>query len=84
MKSLETSHFYINNILMPSTPPAGMNFLVLGSLAYLYRSTDEDADEPVLLKYEENHDAYSITDGRHRVFASVIAGRKTVWAKVEE
>lgn len=80
----DAGYFYIRNILMPSTPTAGMNFLVLGSLAYLYRSTDEDADEPVLLKYEDNHNAYRITDGRHRVFASVIAGRKTVWAKVEE
>jgi hypothetical protein len=71
----------VNRLLFPEPVAAGMNPYVLMDLAYMYRSTNEH-DKPIKVRDERNG-YYSIIDGRHRVVASMMAGRKTVLAKVE-
>jgi hypothetical protein len=70
----------VDRILLPEPVSAGMNPLVLMSLAHHYRSTTDDVD-PILVRREGKH--YRISDGRHRFVASVIAGRRRVFATVE-
>src|SRR5215207_5679918 len=65
-------HIRLDRLLYPDPVPAGMNPFVLMSLAYLYRSSNEDA-EPILVEYAANG-LYEIKDGRHRAVASMIAG----------
>lgn len=74
-------HMRLDQMLFPEPVPAGMNPLVLMSLAYLYRGSNEDV-EPILVHYEGD-ELYSVSDGRHRAVASMIAGRKTVLAVIE-
>jgi hypothetical protein len=69
----------LDRLLFPEPVTAGMNPFVLLSLAYLYRTSNEDV-APILV-YQQG-DLYWITDGRHRAVASMIAGRKTVLATV--
>lgn len=66
-------------ITFPEPVTGGMNAYVLMSLAYMYRSTNEDT-EPVELICDNG--CYAIADGRHRVVASMMAGRKSVLAYV--
>lgn len=59
-----------------------MNPYVVMSLAYMYSATNEDA-EPVVLRYD-CEGRYTLTDGRHRVVAAMMVGRKNILAIVEE
>jgi hypothetical protein len=70
----------LDRLIFPEPVSGGMNVLVLMSLAYMYRSTNEHA-KAIIVK-PDMYGYYSITDGRHRVVASMIAGRKTIKAKV--
>lgn len=72
----------LDRLTFPTPVSAGMNPFVLFSLAYAYRSGNEDV-EPILVRPSELYGFYSITDGRHRAVASMIAGRKTVLAVIE-
>jgi hypothetical protein len=65
----------VEHLRFGRNPPAGMNVLVLMSLAYLMRSTAEDP-EPV----QVTPDGYGwrVHDGRHRAVAAMIAGRRDV------
>lgn len=65
----------IEDLRFGANPPAGMNVLVLMSLAYLLKSTTEDP-EPVIVEAEDN--GFRISDGRHRAVAALIAGRPDV------
>lgn len=69
----------VNKLLFKPNAPAGMNPFVLMSEAYFYRSGVEDG-RPIDVKIEG--DNYRIQDGRHRVVASMLAGRPDVLAKV--
>lgn len=71
----------VSSLLMLDNIPAGMNPLVLMSLAYMFRSTTQDA-APILVRPEG--DLYRVLDGRHRAVASVIAGRPDVPCILEE
>lgn len=71
----------LDRILMCEPVSAGMNVLVLFSLAHLYRSSNEHV-EPIHIRHVSDG-IYRITDGRHRAIASLIAGRKTVEAEIE-
>jgi hypothetical protein len=71
----------LDRLLFPDPVAAGLNPFVLFSLAYLYRSSNDDAD-PITVTRERD-DLYRIRDGRHRAMASMIAGRKTVLAVIE-
>lgn len=77
-------HVQIQCLTFPEPVTAGMNPLVLFSLAYMYRSGNEDAEPILISPDEEVQGLYCITDGRHRVVASMIAGRKTVLALIEK
>lgn len=70
----------LDRVLFPKPVPAGCNYLLIAALALRYRSTNEDV-EPILVTREGHY--YRITDGRHRVMASIIAGRRRVLATVE-
>jgi hypothetical protein len=71
----------INRLIFPEPVSAGMNPYVLMAMAYEYRATNEHR-KPIKVRDERNG-YYSLVDGRHRVVASMMAGRKTVLAKVE-
>ena len=75
-----TIYIPVENICFGKNPPAGMNFLKLGAMAYHLRSTAEDLD-PIEVTRTPDHGVYRVHDGRHRVIASIIAGRPTVLAK---
>jgi hypothetical protein len=66
----------LEQLLLCEPVTAGMNPYVLMSLAYLYRSSNEDVDPITVTR--ASADLYRITDGRHRAIASLLAGRKTV------
>lgn len=74
-------HVRIDRLIFPEPVSAGMNPLVVMSLCHMYRSTNDHA-KPIKVK-PEIWGYYSITDGRHRAVAAMMAGRKTIWAKVE-
>lgn len=71
--------------LMTFPPPvtAGMDPYILMSLAGMYRKTNEHAD-PIEVIFDPETAYYAIKDGRHRVVASMMAGRKTVLATIVE
>jgi SH3-like domain-containing protein len=69
----------VDRCLIPPNVAAGMNPLVVMSLTYMYRATDEDAP-PITVRREGRH--WRIVDGRHRWVASVMAGRRRVLAEV--
>lgn len=73
--SKHKQHYPIASILFPTPVSAGMNPYILMSLAYMYRATNEHA-KPVELTVEGGY--YRLKDGRHRVVASMMAGRKTI------
>ncbi|MDF2991881.1 MAG: hypothetical protein K0S37_2395 [Microbacterium sp.] len=73
-------HVPIERLLWPDPVVAGMNYLVVASLTYMYRGSNEDAD-PITVRAEGAY--WRIVDGRHRAVASMVAGRKTVLAVVE-
>lgn len=71
----------VHLILLPVPVPAGMDPYILMTLAGLYRKTNEDTT-PIEIVRAGN--LYTLTDGRHRVIASIVAGRRTVLANVTE
>ena len=73
-------HVRIENILLPPAVSAGMNPYVLMSLCYFYRSDIKDT-EPIDL-VPVGYGIYRIKDGRHRFFATVMAGRTSVLANI--
>jgi uncharacterized ParB-like nuclease family protein len=74
--------FYVklDSLLFGEPVAAGMNPLVIMSLTYLFRGTNENV-EPITIR-REGESFYRIVDGRHRAVASMIAGRKTVLAEM--
>jgi len=80
--------FYIDldRLIMAKPAPAGSDPLVVMSLAYHYRTTLADV-EPILVRHSGmvagGRAYYTITDGKHRFMASMIAGRERILAKVE-
>ena len=67
----------LDALRFPAPVAAGMNFTLLGSLAHLMRSSNEDPP-PVVVQKEPG--GWRIVDGRHRAVAAMIAGRKDVLA----
>ena len=77
----------VSHVLLPPGIPAGMNLLKLAALAYASRTGAPDPD-PIVIRelYQAERDdrrVFTLTDGRHRFLAAVIAGRESVLA-VEE
>lgn len=69
----------VSRLLFKPNIPAGMNPLVLMSLTYMLRSTDQDPD-PITVTVDG--DNYRVQDGRHRAMAAIIAGRPDVLANI--
>lgn len=67
----------IDRLLWPEPVVAGCNYLVIASLTYFYRGSNEDA-QPIEVTKEGDY--WRIKDGRHRAIGSMVAGRKTVLA----
>jgi hypothetical protein len=74
-----TLYIPVDQLLMPPNITAGSNMLELASLAYMYRTTLDDA-EPIDVAPEGKY--YRIVDGKHRFMASVVAGRVDVLCEV--
>ena len=70
----------VENLRLPANVPAGMNPLVLLSLAYRLRSSTEDV-EPITVRATSDN-VFQVVDGRHRFVAHVIAGRSEVLCRV--
>jgi hypothetical protein len=68
----------VDRLLLKPAVTVGMSPWVLHSLAHRYRTTTEDADPITVTALDGG--LYRIEDGRHRYFASVIAGRPDVLA----
>jgi hypothetical protein len=77
---VDTVRIPLERLLFKPNAPAGMNPLVVMSLAYMYRATIKDA-EPIVVTVEGEN--YRIQDGRHRALGSMIGGRSTVLAEIE-
>jgi len=72
----------VEHLNFPQNVVAGCNYLVIASLTYLMRGSNEDPP-PVPVR-DEGGGRYSISDGRHRVIAAIIAGRPDVLCEIEE
>jgi hypothetical protein len=82
---VNTLRIPLENVLIRENIPAGMNFLLLGALAYKLRSSRADL-EPIVVRLVYPNSGlplYEILDGRHRFIAAVIAGRMDVLATFE-
>jgi hypothetical protein len=73
----------IDGLLFPHPVPAGMNPYVLMSLAYAMKTTHEPVGPPIVVAREFGG-RFRIVQGRHRVVASMMAGRDWVEAELEE
>jgi hypothetical protein len=71
----------LQQLCVSANVTAGLNPLVVMSLAYAYRCSTGDVD-PILVR-RIGRDRYRVTDGRHRFVASLIAGRPDVLAELE-
>lgn len=65
-------------------PTAGMNPLVLMSIAYQLRTSTEDIDPPIKVRTSGASAFYAISEGRHRWMGAWIAGRLDILCEVEE
>lgn len=68
----------IDSLLFGENVPAGMDWSVIGLWVCRLRKTAEPCDPPVIVGRIPGSDFWRITDGRHRVVASLIAGRTHV------
>lgn len=75
-----TRRIRLERLLLVKPVSAGLNPYVIMSLAYMYRSSNDDAP-PIRVTREGRY--YRVSDGRHRVIASIMAGRRRVLAVVE-
>jgi hypothetical protein len=66
----------VEHLMLGPNPPAGMNVLVLMSLAYTLRSTAEDPDPVEVTQVPPLY--FRVHDGRHRAMAAIVAGRRDV------
>lgn len=73
----------VDYIVFKEPVTAGMDVFVLMTLAGIYRKTN-DYVEPITVSRLKGTSLYSLIDGRHRVVASMIAGRKTIQAIIVE
>jgi hypothetical protein len=67
----------LHHILIPENVAAGMNPLVIMSLAYMMRSSNEDPPPAELVRKGLY---WRLKDGKHRYFGATIAGRKDLLA----
>lgn len=72
----------LENLNFPPNVIVGCNFLLVATLVYKYRASNED-DYPIIVRAEDGG-RYSITDGRHRSVASIIAGRPDILCELEK
>lgn len=72
----------LNRLLFPEPVTAGMNLLVVASITYAMRGTNEPIEPPIKVEpiRHEGRLLFQIHDGRHRAVAAMMAGRKTVTA----
>jgi len=75
----------IDSLLFKEPVTAGADIFVIAALTKFYRDCNEHTTPVVvqLLAQAGDEKLWRIMDGRHRVIASILAGRKTVLA-VEE
>jgi hypothetical protein len=70
----------IEDLIFKPNVPAGMNPLVLMSLAHGLRSNLGDP-EPIIVRREG--ELYRVLDGRHRAIGAMVAGRPDVLAELD-
>jgi hypothetical protein len=69
-------------ILFPEPVTAGMSLYELVAMARFYRNSNKHR-KPITVRSVPNAEHFTLTDGRHRCVASMIAGRKTILAEIE-
>lgn len=70
----------LEDLRLPPNVPAGMNYLLVGHLAYHLRATTEDVAPITVQNLRDG--TYRVSDGRHRYVAHLIAGRPDINATV--
>lgn len=78
----DTIRVRIEDLRIAPNMPAGMDYATIGGLLKRLRATTDDWD-PIVVRREPDG-TYRVCDGRHRFFASVIAGRPDILAVEEE
>lgn len=68
----------LEDIRLGPNVSAGMNFMLVGVLAYKLRTSVADLP-PIRVRQIGDH--WQIIDGRHRVVAAMIAGRRDILAE---
>jgi hypothetical protein len=71
----------IETLLFKEPVTAGMDIYTLATLTRLYRNSNEHTT-PITIR-RETDETWRIMDGRHRVVASMMAGRKHILATEE-
>lgn len=74
-----TLHVPLECLLFGTNVPAGMDWAVIGLWVCKFRKTAEPCDPPIQVTIA-GEDLWRISDGRHRVVASLIAGRTHIAA----
>jgi hypothetical protein len=74
----------LDSLLVLRNVTAGMDWAVIGLHVARLRKTNLPVDPPIRVYPEAATGFYRIADGRHRFVASLIAGRDTVYAVIED
>lgn len=69
-------------LLMPPNVPAGMDWAVVGLWVARFRKTAEPCDPAIQVAPVKGTEFYRVSDGRHRVVASLVAGRTHIEATI--
>lgn len=72
----------LHTIVLRPNIPAGMDWSVIGHFVSIFRKYSKPCDPPVLVSPMENG-LWRLVDGKHRFFASVIAGRTEIEAEID-
>ena len=71
----------LHAILFGPNIPAGMDWMTIGSLAYMLRKTSEPCNPPIEVTPEYGL-FYRVHDGRHRAISHYMAGRTHINATI--
>lgn len=79
---MKTRRIPVDQLVLKKNVPAGMNVLVVMSMVHMLRSSHADAAPAEVRKVGRK--LYRIEDGRHRFFAAVMAGRRSLLCTVKK
>lgn len=84
MSDTEPVELRLDQLLVLRNVTAGLDWAVIGLHVARLRKTNLPVDPPIRVYPESDSGFYRIADGRHRFVASLISGRDTVLALIED